>query len=153
MGVPDRYRRWVMPAAARTLARRLALPYTSDMQDWAWEVADSSRLNEFLAAYDDPGLDDDQRFALMEVILQSFEDLAGDPTSDRRWAGAVRRVAERIAVHASSVWYWSGIGHGSRPGQWRISAELRRVAAQHPEVFGPLGEAGAAEQTAGLPRP
>jgi hypothetical protein len=45
------------------------------MQDWEWEVADSERINEFPSAYESGELSDDERFTLMETILQSFEDL------------------------------------------------------------------------------
>src|SRR5687768_17472545 len=41
-------------------------------------------LDEFLAAFEDSGLDDDERFTLMEVMLQSFGDLGRFLREDAR---------------------------------------------------------------------
>jgi hypothetical protein len=54
------------------------------MQDWSWEVADATRLDEFLAVYQTASLTDDERFTLMEVLLQSFEDRAQSHGFDSR---------------------------------------------------------------------
>ncbi|HVZ37577.1 MAG TPA: hypothetical protein VG963_34385, partial [Polyangiaceae bacterium] len=60
------------------------------MQDWAWEVADPDRIDEFLAAYEAGDLSDDERFTLMETMLQSFENLPGPLDSDPRWSRLLR---------------------------------------------------------------
>ncbi|MCP5384447.1 MAG: hypothetical protein H6913_07510 [Altererythrobacter sp.] len=54
------------------------------MQDWEFEVADANRIDEFLSAYQSQELTDDERFTLMEMIIQSFEDLGNlcRPTID-----------------------------------------------------------------------
>jgi hypothetical protein len=62
------------------------------MQDWPWEVADAERLDEFLAAYEGGNLSEDERFTLMEVILQSFEDLAASTGFDARWDRALAAI-------------------------------------------------------------
>lgn len=77
--------RFVTPAAIEALALRFGLPASPSMQDWSWEMADPTRLDDFLAFYEEGDLTDDQRFVLMEMILQSFEDRAADPATDARW--------------------------------------------------------------------
>ena len=76
MSVPKHLWRFPTAAVIDSLARRLSLPNTPRMQDWQWEVADCARLSEFLDAYENSGLTDDERFTLMEIMLESFEDLA-----------------------------------------------------------------------------
>ncbi len=80
------------------------------MQDWQWEVADAARIDEFLSAYESGDLSDDERFTLMETILQSFEDLQlfeDRPDPDSRWQRVLEILDQNIDLHAHSVWYWS----------------------------------------------
>ena len=58
--VPEKLQRWPSTTARKSLAGRFGLPYDPRMQDWEWEVADPSRIPEFLAAYQDSGLTDEE---------------------------------------------------------------------------------------------
>lgn len=44
-------------------------------QDWEWEVADPARIDEYLNAYHVGEFTDDERFTLMETLIQAFDDL------------------------------------------------------------------------------
>jgi len=74
MSVPEHLWRFPTAEAIESLAQRFHLPNHPNMQDWEWEVADPSRINEFVAAYKGGELNDDERFVLMETIIQSFEE-------------------------------------------------------------------------------
>jgi len=122
----DRMLRFQTQPAIAAVAARFSLPYAPEMQDWAWEVADPGRLDEFLQAYDHATLPDDERFVLMEIILQSCEDLDAPLSDEPRWRRVLALLARRFTLHASSVRYWSG---GSGPGQdrWRVSSDLLQL--------------------------
>ncbi|NPU12768.1 hypothetical protein HL667_03270 [Bradyrhizobium sp. 83012] len=80
------------------------------MQDWEWEVADPTRIDEFLSAYESGELSEDERFVLMETIIQSFEDLQRlekHPDPDQRWQRVLVILDRNIDLHAHTVWYWS----------------------------------------------
>src|SRR3954471_19424450 len=67
-----------------TLFRLQTDPY---MQDWEVELADASRVEEFLDAYDDGRLDDDDRFLLMGIIVASFDaTLSADNEVGSSWS-------------------------------------------------------------------
>jgi hypothetical protein len=70
--IPEHLWRSPTRAAINALALRFDLPNTQGMQDWEHEVADADRIHEFIAAYQSGQLDDDERFTLMELIIQSF---------------------------------------------------------------------------------
>lgn len=61
-------------AAISSLATKIGLPNTPDMQDWECQVAPPDRLSEFLSVCDTENLNDDERFCLMEIVIQSFEE-------------------------------------------------------------------------------
>jgi len=131
MSVPEHLWRFPTAAAVDSLARRFGLPNDPSMQDWPWVVADAHRLDEFLAAYEYGGLSDDERFTLMEIILQSFEDLATSTGFDPRWDRALDTIDRNIDLHASSVWYWSALETDDQRELWLVTPSLRSILQKH----------------------
>ncbi len=131
MEIPEHLWRYPTGDAIDALARRFDLPNFPDMQDWQWIVADSARLDEFIAAYDSGELGEDERFTLMETILQSFEDLGEHPELDPRWPHIVETLDRNIDLHAHTVWYWSCLDSEGPEEEWRISQFIRPILAKH----------------------
>ena len=83
------------------------------MQDWEWDVADASRLLEFLAALEETDLSDDERFALAEVVMQCFENLAAEGRavseilSMDEWRRFISILCARPTLHAHTLCYWA----------------------------------------------
>jgi hypothetical protein len=101
------------------------------MQDWEWEVADAARIDEFLAAYMSGELGEDERFTIMETILQSFEESELDLSSDARWKEVLAALEARIDLHAYSVWYWSCLDFEDSHDWFRSTPHLRQILARH----------------------
>lgn len=58
--------------AIETISRKLQLPMSGREQDWLTGVADADRITEFLNLYlTDSSLEQDQKYALMDLILAS----------------------------------------------------------------------------------
>jgi len=131
MGLPEHLRRFPTREAIDSLASRFGLRNTPEMQDWQWEVADPARLDEFLAVYLDGSLSDDERFVLMQMLLQCFEESDADLDSDPRWAQVVAALAARFELHACTVWYWGCADDGDRGAWFRVTPWLRRIFACH----------------------
>jgi len=88
------------------LTDRLHLPSDDRMQDWPLEVADPARLEEFVRHYAERDLEGDDRFALMKLIVASFDD-ADDASKEEAWP-AIRDILRVDAdLHAYTIYYWS----------------------------------------------
>ncbi|MDR2012165.1 MAG: hypothetical protein LBQ20_03815 [Rhodanobacter sp.] len=145
MSVPEHLWRYPTSSAIDSLAKRFEFPNTPEMQDWEWEVANPKRISEFLDAYENGQLTDDERFTLMEIIIQSFEDLGlkvkFDPewqhvlpmALDPRWHHVLVLLDQNIDLHAYSVWYWSDLENENEDGddQWQVTPFLRSIVAKH----------------------
>jgi hypothetical protein len=120
-----------------TTATILFTPFDASEQDWEWEVADAERIDEFLSAYESGELSDDERFTLMETILQSFEDLKlfeGRPDPDPRWQRVLEILDQNIDLHAHSVWYWSALDAEDPDDpelQFWVTPFVRIILAKH----------------------
>lgn len=130
MGVPEHLWRFPTREAIDSLAKRFDLPNTREMQDWEWEVADAMRIDEFLGAYLSGELSDDERFTIMETLLQCFEESGCDLDLDQRWAQVVASLDTHVELHAHTVWYWSC--DDEDPAYWfRVTPWVRRILERH----------------------
>jgi hypothetical protein len=132
--LPAHLQRHPTRAAVDRLAVRLGLPNEPGMQDWEWEVADAERLDEFFALYGDPELSEDDRFTLMETIIQSCENLGDALDEDRRWAEVRTLLEKNIDLHISSVWYWAALDT-TLDDAWRVSPFMRGLVDKHRRRF------------------
>lgn len=135
MSIPESLWRFPTAEAINSLAHRFQLPYTSQMQDWEWEVADPERIDEFLDAYISGELTDDEKFTLMETIIQSFEELASPITVHPRWAEVIKELRQNIDLHIYSVLYWSDLEHELDEEPWQITPYFREILEEFRERF------------------
>jgi hypothetical protein len=140
MTFPERYWRLPTSAAIGSLAARFGLRNEPGMQDWEYEVADASRLSEFLAALEGE-LTDDERFTLSETVMQCFEELshAGvDVAASDEWPRFVTLLRTRPSLHAFTLCYWSAFEPGS--GEFAISSLVRPLWVElQPDIDRRLG--------------
>jgi hypothetical protein len=91
--------RYPTKAAIEKLAATFKLPNTPDMQDWEWEVADPNRIKEFLNEYKNEKLLDDERFTLLEMLLQSFDESDLDLNNNNNWKELLELIRNNYKLH------------------------------------------------------
>lgn len=113
--------------AIEVLSKRFNLPNEENMQDWEWEVADSARINEFIKAYKTESLNDDEKFTLMEIIIQSFEDLNTDLNNNPNWNGILKILRTNFTLHQYTIWYWSDFVNDNNDEKWTVTDYLKKI--------------------------
>lgn len=108
------------------LERELSLPATGEEQDWDIELADPSRVDEFLRYLESHDLSEDARFALMALIIASLDDLSYEGDLD---AGLVKRTVALLEagrpLYDDLILYWRQ--DGESPDGFNISPTMRLV--------------------------
>jgi len=140
MSVPEHLWRFPTQAAIASLAKRFCLPNTPEMQDWEWEVADCARIDEFCAAYLSGELTEDERFVLMETLLQSFEELDTPVAKHPAWQTVLELLDRHVELHGRTIWYWSNPGCKNLEDSWRITPFVRSILARHKQLLKPPDE-------------
>jgi hypothetical protein len=135
MTVPEHLQRFATRAAIDSLAARFGLVNEPGMQDWEWEVADPGRIDEFLSTYESGELSEDERFTLMETMLQSFEELPAALAAHPRWSRLLDILDCNASLHARSIWYWSAPEADDLEECWRVTPFLRSILNRHRAVF------------------
>lgn len=113
------------------------MAWHSGMQDWEWEIAEPSRLDEYLTLYQSGCLTGDERFTLMETIVQAFEDLPGELETDARWHETLTLLDTEVDLHAYTIWYWSDLEDELGEDQWRVTPFLRKLVEKHCSLLDP----------------
>jgi hypothetical protein len=115
--------------AEKYLNKLLGLPYQEGMQDWAIELADPSRVAEFCAIYESGGLNAEEKFALMRLIVASLDDLLNELPNDQ--PETTERVeywlCEDFALHLHTVHYWCLPDEADLANVFSVTPLVRRV--------------------------
>jgi len=93
-------------ASIEGLKQKISFPALDvHSQDWEYEVADASRLNEFLNFYFKPDfLSKVERFTLMIVILESFNDaLTNQHQNENDWANIQSALLKESDLHTETI--------------------------------------------------
>lgn len=134
----DLEHKWRCPTgeAMHALAKQLDLPPPPLAYDWHYAVADPARIEDFVVAYENLSLSDDEKFTLMEVILNSVID-AADMTilENHLWKNIVMLLDNNIALHIYSVWYYASTEQENIEDAWFIAPDMRKILLQHQAKF------------------
>ncbi|MPM16375.1 hypothetical protein SDC9_62754 [bioreactor metagenome] len=124
---PDLPLRYPTDTARKKLATRFALPFDSSMQDWEWMVADGERFEEFIDVFRLENLNDDERFSLMEVMIQCVEDMELQSEREAAWLSMEPLLLSRPDIHRSTVEYWACLDETESEACFRVSGNMREV--------------------------
>lgn len=133
--VPEHLRRYPSRAGREGLAARLGMTIDPRSQDWEWEVAAPEHFQRWLTMYQSAPLTDEERVSLMEVLMQCVEDmalthgLAGRVEQMPQWQALATLLRANPGLHASTIHYWSVLGHDEPDKLFRVSVPMRRVWA------------------------
>jgi len=102
-------RRYPTKDAIDSLIKKLGLPEAAKhSQDWEHEVADSKRILEFVLCYENDILDEDEKFTLMIILIDSCnEALAEEGILDETlWARVKLCLIKDEKIHKDTIDYW-----------------------------------------------
>jgi hypothetical protein len=134
--VPEHLERHPTKAGREALAARLGLTIGPYSQDWEWEVAEPEHFQEWLSVYRNAALTDEERFSLMEMLIQCVDDMASacGPSEQvahlPEWRVVAALLRERPRLHASTIAYWSVFASDNPEEQFYVSIPMRQVWAE-----------------------
>jgi hypothetical protein len=101
------------------------------MQDWPLEVADRDRLPEFVAFLSRAD-DDDDRFALMSLVLHSLDE-ASKEQQRTTWPTVMAILEQNPTLFANEILYWS-CGEERDDGCWQLTEDIEEQFSITPVV-------------------
>ena len=122
--------RFVTLKAIKELTEDLNLTYElDDFQDWEYIVGKPIDIEKYINHYNIE-IDEDKRFALMEIIIQATVD---QPTIEnfKKYSATVEKLLiENFQLHAYTIFYWSCFDNENIEDCWKITPNMRKLWKQ-----------------------
>ncbi|MEK3752359.1 hypothetical protein NYE25_29675 [Paenibacillus sp. FSL E2-8871] len=124
------YPEYVTKSAVEGLVKKIKLPAPDEFsQDWEYEVSDSSRITEFLYAYENIELNIEEKFALMIIIISSFNDAILENKAEKSSASLIRyHLLQDISIHKNTIYYWSMLDEDDQENCHAVTSFMREIA-------------------------
>jgi len=108
------------------LAKELNLVHDDWMQDWPYEVVEPNDIEKYLEHYK-MTKDDDKKFILMEMLIQSTEEQMNEEKF-MHYCNIISDLIEKdFLIHEYTVWYWCIFEENDITNTWRITPFLREL--------------------------
>ena len=101
-------RKYLTSQSIASICSRFAItPPDEFSQDWELEYCDPERTGEWVAAYESATLDEDEKFALMALILSSLDEAIDDGQQiDALWIRIAKLLSSDRHIHQHHIHYW-----------------------------------------------
>lgn len=111
------------------LSKELSLPYKGSEQDWDIEMADHNRIDEFIKFYKENKLCDDEKVAVMSLILSSYDDLLNenDLEIDDKWNEIKSILISEKIIFVDLIDYWALSNEVEEDNLFRITPFIRNI--------------------------
>ena len=129
MDLREEYWRFAMPEAQKALAERFGIYWHETEQDWHLIVSGKGWIPQFMKVYKLEDLNDDKKFALMELIITSFDDLADGESLEENeyWIECERILRVEFWLHITTIHYWSCLDKPNVEECWSITKYIRPI--------------------------
>jgi hypothetical protein len=114
------------------LNKLLNLPAKGGEQDWAIELADRFRITEFLKIIQSEKLLPTDKYAIMSLVLASYEDLLqnGSDHNFQLWEKIVDTLSDNPNLYKDLLNYWAIWDESDTNNQFMITNLVREYQKQ-----------------------
>jgi predicted protein tyrosine phosphatase len=118
--------RYNKSVAVDLVAKKLDIEFDKSSQDWAYEIADSNLIEKFYKVYDSL-VNEDEKFVLMQTIIQATNDLIDATGKFDSWIWLEQRLIWDFKIHESTIDYWSCPDTLDINDCWIITHQIREI--------------------------
>ncbi|UPT71186.1 MAG: hypothetical protein M0D53_01880 [Flavobacterium sp. JAD_PAG50586_2] len=119
--------RFVTQKAIEELTRDLNLEYDlDDYQDWEFIVGKPEDVEKYIKHYNSE-TNDDNKFALMEIIIQATEEQKAEKDFVKYSEITRNLLSENFKLHEYSIFYWSCFDNNNLEDCWRVTPYMRSL--------------------------
>lgn len=98
-------------------------------QDWEYEVSDSSKVAEFLYSYESINLNKEEKFALMTIIISSYNDAIEEGRIAENFTEKIMlHLFNDIDIHRNIILNWAMLDEEDLENCHAIAPFMRVVA-------------------------
>lgn len=95
-------------------------------QDWTYTIAEPERIDEYIKAYNTSITNENTKFSLMEMIIQSLTEQDTDKLMEDKWIKVKTLLDTDFTLHKYTIYYWCCWDTDDINDCWRITPLLRK---------------------------
>ena len=109
MELREEFWRHATAKAQKNISDKFGIYWDDQMQDWDLVMADPLWIPQLLNAYLKDNFTDDEKFAIMELIIASFDELVEREklTTNSYWHSCESILKTECWLHITTIHYWS----------------------------------------------
>lgn len=94
-------------------------------QDWTYTIVESERIDEYIQAYDTKITNDDTKFSLMEMIIQSLTEQENEKLMNEKWKQIEFILNHDFELHKYTIYYWCCWENDDINDCWEVTPLMR----------------------------
>ena len=94
-------------------------------QDWTYTIVEPDRIDEYIQAYDTKITDEDTKFSLMEMIIQSLTEQENEKIMQDKWKQVEPILNTDFDLHKYTVYYWCCWENEDVNDCWQVTPLMR----------------------------
>ena len=94
-------------------------------QDWTYTIAESDRIDEYIQAYDTKITNEDTKFSLMEMIIQSLTEQGNEKLMNKKWQQVEPILNNDFDLHRYTIYYWCCWENDDVNDCWQVTPLMR----------------------------
>ncbi|WP_149205731.1 hypothetical protein [Flavobacterium johnsoniae] len=118
--------RYGTKTAIDKIAKELNMPLDEYMQDWPYEVVNSNEIEKYIAHYRKV-IDDDEKFVVMQAIIQAAEEQEEHELFLKYWIIIQDLLKKDFHIHEYTAYYWSCFDTEDIDNCFKISIYMREL--------------------------
>lgn len=119
-------------AAIDKVAKELDIPLDEWMQDWPYEVANSEEIEKYISYYRKVR-DDDEKFVVMQAIIEAVEDQKKQEQFLKYWIIVQELLKQDFQIHEYTIYYWADFDNEDIEDCFKISGFMRELFVKEQE--------------------
>jgi len=126
----------VAKAVLLELNKLLKLNASGNEQDWDIELADYKRVTEFIDIAYSANLSLPERYAIVQLILASYDDYITNKGNDEEiWRGIIKVLDAHFELYVDTLNYWALAHETTINSIFEITPQVRAYLASKNDFF------------------
>lgn len=94
-------------------------------QDWTYTIVEPDRIDEYIQTYDTKITNEDTKFSLMEMIIQSLTEQGNEKLINEKWKQVKPILNKDFHLHEYTIYYWCCWDNDDIDNCWEVSPLMR----------------------------
>ena len=94
-------------------------------QDWTYTIVEPDRIDEYIQAYDTKITNEDTKFSLMKMIIQSLTEQENEKLMKEKWKLVKPILNKDFDLHEYTIYYWCSWDNENIDDCWEVTPLMR----------------------------